>query len=48
MTGKPMSGWVMVTPEGVEDDSELAKWIQAGDEYSSSLQSKKMKLRVEK
>ena len=28
ITGKPMKGWVMVVPDGVEDDSQLKKWIQ--------------------
>jgi TfoX/Sxy family transcriptional regulator of competence genes len=45
VTGKPMSGWVMVAPEGVEEDSELMKWIGTGDEYSASLPSKKLTLK---
>jgi hypothetical protein len=28
ITGKPMKGWVMVKPEGIEDDEQLANWIQ--------------------
>ena len=27
ITGKPMKGWVMVGPEGVEEDDELQAWI---------------------
>lgn len=46
VTGKPMSGWVMVAPDGVEDDSELSKWIKIGDEYASSLPSKKVLLNL--
>ncbi len=43
VTGKSMSGWVMVAPEGVEEDRELTKWIGIGDEYCSSLPCKKLK-----
>ncbi len=28
ITGRPMKGWVMVGPEGVEDDGQLSGWIQ--------------------
>jgi|GEM_PF-5662882 len=34
---------VMVAPEGVDEDSKLAKRIMAGDKYSSSLLLKDMK-----
>ena len=27
ITGRAMNGWVMVEPEGTEEDAELAKWI---------------------
>ncbi len=43
VTGKSMSGWVMVAPEGVEEDRQLAKWLRIGHTYSSSLQQKKSK-----
>ena len=43
VTGKPMSGWVMVYPEGVEEDRELEKWMRIGHSYSSSLPRKKRK-----
>ncbi len=46
VTGKPMSGWVMVAPEGVGEDRELAKWIRIGDRYSSSLPPKTIKVRM--
>jgi hypothetical protein len=32
-----------VYPEGVEEDTELEKWIRIGDDYSSSLPPKKGK-----
>jgi TfoX/Sxy family transcriptional regulator of competence genes len=28
ITGKPMKGWVLVEPEGVEDADQLKDWIQ--------------------
>jgi hypothetical protein len=28
ITGKPMKGWVLVEPEGVEDEGQLKEWIQ--------------------
>jgi TfoX/Sxy family transcriptional regulator of competence genes len=43
VTGKSMAGWVMVYPAGVEEDTELEKWIRIGDDYSSSLPPKKGK-----
>src|SRR5262245_29647607 len=27
ITGRPMKGWVLVGPEGVEDDGQLTDWI---------------------
>ena len=28
ITGRPMKGWVLVEPEGVEGDGQLAGWIE--------------------
>jgi len=28
ITGKPMRGWVMVGPEGINDDTQLTGWIE--------------------
>src|SRR5437899_12030596 len=28
ITGKPMKNWILVEPEGVEDDDQLKAWIQ--------------------
>lgn len=28
MTGRPMSGWVMVAPDGVADDKALDGWVE--------------------
>jgi hypothetical protein len=40
MTGRPMSGWVMVAPPGVADAGEFAAWIRVGVEYALSLPPK--------
>jgi TfoX/Sxy family transcriptional regulator of competence genes len=40
MTGRPMKGWVVVTPEGVETDAELEQWVQQGVEFALSLPAK--------
>jgi hypothetical protein len=40
ITGKPMSGWVMVKPGGFETDQALKEWIQLGLDYASSLPTK--------
>ncbi len=41
VTGKPMSGWIMVAPEGIEEDQHLEKWIRVGDVYASALPPKR-------
>ena len=28
ITGRPMRGWVLVEPEGIEDDHQLEDWVQ--------------------
>ena len=40
MTGKPMKGWIFVTPEGVAREEELEKWIEKGVEFASKLPGK--------
>jgi len=40
MTGRPMKGWVMVAPDGIESDAELDRWIQRGVEFALSLPPK--------
>ncbi|MBN1642234.1 MAG: TfoX/Sxy family protein [Anaerolineae bacterium] len=30
MTGRPMTGWVVVTPAGVARDEDLAAWVARG------------------
>jgi hypothetical protein len=41
ITGRPMKGWVMVEPDGLETDEQLADWIQQSDGFVSTLPGKK-------
>jgi hypothetical protein len=40
MTGRPMRGWVMVAPVGLESDAGLEDWVQRGVEFALSLPPK--------
>jgi TfoX/Sxy family transcriptional regulator of competence genes len=41
ITGKPMKGWVLVEPEGVEDDGRpLKTWIQRAVKFVGKLPGK--------
>ena len=40
ITGKPMKGWVMVEPDGLDDDEQLGQWIQRAVEFVSTLPKK--------
>jgi TfoX/Sxy family transcriptional regulator of competence genes len=40
ITGKPMKGWVMVVPDGVEEDAQLKKWIQRASKFVEKLPAK--------
>jgi len=40
MTGKAMSGWVMVEPPGCETEGQLNAWIGQGIDFASSLPAK--------
>ena len=40
ITGKPMKGWVLVEPEGVEDDDQLKDWIQRAVKFVETLPAK--------
>ena len=37
ITGRPMTGWVLVDPEGVEDDGQLNAWIRRALVFVSEL-----------
>ena len=36
MSGKKMSGWLIVAREGVETDEDLAGWVDAGADHAAS------------
>jgi TfoX/Sxy family transcriptional regulator of competence genes len=40
ITGRAMKGWVLVEPEGVEDDAKLADWIQRAVKFVGELPAK--------
>lgn len=40
MTGRPMSGWLVVEAAGIQDPAVLAEWIQLGVSYAQSLPPK--------
>ena len=40
LTGRPMRGWVMVSPEGCESDEDLSEWIERGLDFALSLPPK--------
>jgi len=40
ITGKPMKGWVLVGPGGVEGDDQLSGWIQRATEFVKTLPAK--------
>ena len=40
ITGRPMKGWVLVEPEGVENDVQLKDWIDRAEEFVRNLPAK--------
>ena len=40
MTGRPMKGWILVAPEGVAGERELAAWVAQGVAFARSLPAK--------
>ena len=40
VTGRPMTGWVLVGPEGVEDDDQLSGWIGRATAFVETLPAK--------
>jgi len=37
VTGKPMTGWVMVDPDGIDSDHQLNEWIDQAMVFVKSL-----------
>jgi TfoX/Sxy family transcriptional regulator of competence genes len=40
ITGRPMKGWIMVEPDGIETDEQLAGWVRRSIEFVSTLPKK--------
>ena len=40
VTGRPMRGFVRVSGEGVAEDADLARWVDAGAAFAASLPPK--------
>lgn len=40
VTGRPMRGWVMVEPDGIETDAQLGQWIDRAVEFVRTLPAK--------
>jgi TfoX/Sxy family transcriptional regulator of competence genes len=37
VTGRPMKGWIMVEPDGLESDPQLAEWIELALQFVETL-----------
>ncbi len=40
ITGRAMKGWILVVPEGVEEDDQLNDWIQRAVKFVGKLPAK--------
>jgi hypothetical protein len=40
VTGKPMKGWCLIDPEGVDEDEQLRRWIDAAWRFVAELPAK--------
>src|ERR1041385_934756 len=40
ITGKAMTGWVLVDPVGVDSDDDLAAWVQRAVDFVTTLPAK--------
>jgi TfoX/Sxy family transcriptional regulator of competence genes len=40
VTGRPMKGWVMVDPDGLDRDSQVAEWIECALRFVETLPPK--------
>lgn len=41
ITGRPMKGWVMVEPDGIENDEQLSRWIDQAWTFVENLPAKR-------
>src|SRR5262249_28486207 len=40
ITGRSMTGWVLVAPQGIEDDDQLRGWVQRAVKFVGTLPAK--------
>lgn len=40
ITGRPMRGWVLVPPAGLESDADLNQWVGRGADFAATLPAK--------
>jgi len=40
ITGRPMKGWILVEPDGIETDAQLSQWVERSLEFVSTLPKK--------
>lgn len=40
VTGRPMKGWVMIDPDGLETDAQLKEWLEQARDFVTSLPPK--------
>lgn len=40
VTGRPMKGWVMVEPDGIESDVQLQRWVERAVDFVETLPGK--------
>jgi TfoX/Sxy family transcriptional regulator of competence genes len=40
LTGRPMRNWVLVGPEGVQEDEQLSAWVQRAVKFVGGLPAK--------
>ena len=43
ITGRPMKGWVLIEPDGVETDNQLSRWILKSLDFVRTLPVKAKK-----
>lgn len=43
ITGRPMKGWLMVEPEGIETDADLRAWLDRAIRFVAALPAKEVK-----
>ena len=39
-TGRPMKGWLFVSPDATAEDEDLERWVRRGEEFAASLPPK--------